>query len=105
MDALGPPEKILVLSVQPGPEGRVIVRVQDNGIGITAENLPRIFEHGFTTKDEGHGFGLHSGMLAAREMGCQLTAHSDGIGKGAMFCLEIPPAQELIEQSVYATTS
>ena len=55
-----------------------------------AENLTRIFEHGFTTRKEGHGFGLHNGALAAKEMGGSLTAQSDGPGKGATFTLELP---------------
>jgi signal transduction histidine kinase len=52
--------------------------------------LNRIFNHGFTTRQKGHGFGLHSGALAAREMGGTLTARSDGPGAGAMFTLELP---------------
>ncbi len=66
------------------------VSVIDNGVGIPRENLTRIFAHGFTTKAEGHGFGLHSGALAAREMGGSLTVHSDGPGNGATFILELP---------------
>ena len=54
------------------------------------KNCPAIFEHGFTTRKGGHGFGLHSGALAAREMGGALTAHSDGMGQGAKFVLELP---------------
>ena len=60
------------------------------GKGIPAENLTRIFSHGFTTRKDGHGFGLHSGALAAREMGGALTVHSDGPGCGATFTLELP---------------
>ena len=45
------------------------VSVADNGIGVAPENLGRIFQHGFTTKKDGHGFGLHSGALAAQQMG------------------------------------
>ena len=62
----------------------------DNGIGIPPENLTRIFNHGFTTRKEGHGFGLHSGALAAKEMGGSLTVQSDGPGQGATFTLELP---------------
>ncbi len=69
---------------------RVKIVVQDNGIGIPAENLTKIFNHGFTTKKDGHGFGLHSGANAAKEMGAQLTVHSDGPGKGAEFTLDLP---------------
>ncbi|MFC5523260.1 DAHL domain-containing protein [Polaromonas jejuensis] len=66
------------------------VSVKDEGEGIPEENLTRIFAHGFTTRKAGHGFGLHSCALAARQMGGTLTAHSDGPGKGATFTLELP---------------
>jgi signal transduction histidine kinase len=68
----------------------VRVSVIDNGVGIPPENLTRIFAHGFTTKPNGHGFGLHGAALAAREMGGSLTVHSDGGGAGAAFTLELP---------------
>ena len=66
------------------------IAVIDNGIGIAAENLVRIFNHGFTTRKEGHGFGLHSSSLTAIELGGSLRVHSDGIGHGAAFILELP---------------
>ncbi|MGD2095627.1 MAG: ATP-binding protein, partial [Phycisphaerales bacterium] len=66
------------------------IEVSDNGIGISEENLTKIFNHGFTTKQSGHGFGLHSGALAAVELGGSLTAHSNGIEQGATFTLELP---------------
>jgi len=64
--------------------------VSDTGIGISSENLARIFQHGFTTKPEGHGFGLHSAALSARDLGGSLTAESDGPQRGARFILELP---------------
>jgi two-component system, NtrC family, sensor kinase len=69
---------------------RVAISVIDNGVGIAPENLTRIFNHGFTTRATGHGFGLHSGALAARELGGSLSAHSAGPGHGATFTLELP---------------
>jgi signal transduction histidine kinase len=66
------------------------VTVADTGEGIAEENLTRIFAHGFTTKKDGHGFGLHSCVLAAREMGGRLLATSPGPGQGAVFTLELP---------------
>ena len=66
------------------------VSIKDEGEGIPAENLTRIFAHGFTTRKAGHGFGLHSSALAARQMGGTLTAHSDGPGQGAIFLLKLP---------------
>jgi signal transduction histidine kinase/HAMP domain-containing protein len=68
----------------------VMVSVIDNGIGIPPENLKSIFGHGFTTKKDGHGFGLHSSALAAKEMGGSLTVESNGRGKGATFTLILP---------------
>ena len=69
---------------------RLRVTVSDSGEGIPAENLTRIFGHGFTTKKDGHGFGLHSCALAARLMGGTLAVASDGPGRGATFTLELP---------------
>ena len=71
---------------------RVEITIADNGVGIAPDHLTGIFNHGFTTKKDGHGFGLHSGANAAKEMGGTLTAHSDGPGKGAEFTLELPVA-------------
>ncbi len=66
--------------------------VKDNGIGISEENLTNIFQHGFTTRASGHGFGLHSGALAARELNGELFVQSGGLGKGASFILKLPIA-------------
>ena len=71
-------------------EGFGRVEVQDNGAGITPQNLPRIFARGFTTKKAGHGFGLYSSALAARELGGSIEAQSDGPGRGARFSVKIP---------------
>jgi signal transduction histidine kinase len=83
-------ERRLRIRVGRAAPDRVQIVVCDNGIGIPAENLPRIFNYGFTTKKDGHGFGLHSGANAAREMGGRLTGHSAGPGLGAEFTLELP---------------
>ncbi|MDZ4405417.1 ATP-binding protein [Prosthecobacter sp.] len=83
-------DKRLVVRVTLVEADHVEIAVIDNGTGIAAENLTQIFGHGFTTKDEGHGFGLHSGALAARELGGALTASSDGPGQGAVFTLRLP---------------
>jgi PAS domain S-box-containing protein len=66
------------------------VIVRDNGVGIPKENLTKIFNHGFTTKKNGHGFGLHYCALAAREMGGDLRVESGGVNKGATFTLILP---------------
>jgi PAS domain S-box-containing protein len=72
------------------PAALIRVEVEDNGEGIAAENLARLFTHGFTTRKSGHGFGLHSCALAAKAMGGTVRAQSDGPGKGARFTLDLP---------------
>ncbi|MCP4451865.1 MAG: ATP-binding protein, partial [Planctomycetes bacterium] len=66
------------------------IEVIDNGVGIEPEILDEIFGHGFTTKEKGHGFGLHSSAAAAKAMGGSLSARSQGMGQGACFILELP---------------
>jgi signal transduction histidine kinase len=83
-------ERVMTLMIKMDGDKNVSVSVADNGMGISPENLKRIFTHGFTTRRDGHGLGLHSGFLTAQEMGGTLRVHSDGPGKGAIFTLEIP---------------
>ncbi|WNF54540.1 DAHL domain-containing protein [Pseudomonas sp. SG20052] len=80
----------MTLGVKIVEDSTLQISVKDDGEGIAPENMTRIFAHGFTTRKEGHGFGLHSCALAAIEMNGHLSAHSDGPGKGAQFTLQIP---------------
>lgn len=84
----GPRE--LVLEIRSKSEDQVFIAVQDSGIGIDQDDLTRVFNMGFTTREEGHGFGLHSSVNAASEMGGKLYATSEGKGRGARFVLELP---------------
>jgi PAS domain S-box-containing protein len=88
-DESGRSDKLITLRVETAPAG-VRICVIDNGVGIPAENMSRLFTHGFTTRVDGHGFGLHSGALAAQELGGSLRVTSDGPGLGATFILELP---------------
>lgn len=85
----GKPEQQIVVRI--GEDGdRVFISVSDNGVGISSENLARVFNHGFTTRKDGHGFGLHGGALSARELGGTLAVRSEGLGHGAVFTLALP---------------
>jgi signal transduction histidine kinase len=88
-EASGKPEREVVMRIAKQEQG-VQIAVIDNGIGIHEDHMTRIFSHGFTTKKDGHGFGLHSGALAARELGGALRVHSAGAGQGATFTLDLP---------------
>ncbi len=88
------------VTIKIGSEGKFVqISVIDNGVGIAAENMVQIFAHGFTTRKGGHGFGLHSSALAAKELGGTLTVQSDGPEKGASFTLSLPVSEQLSVQS------
>ena len=76
---------------------QIQIDVRDNGVGIAPEHLNQLFMHGFTTKSDGHGFGLHSCANAVKEMGGHLSACSEGLGLGATFSIQLPfePASEM----------
>jgi PAS domain S-box-containing protein len=103
MDAQSGHAKHLVVRVGMASPDRVKITIADNGVGIVPDHVTRIFNHGFTTKKDGHGFGLHSGANAAKEMGGTLTAHSDGPGKGAEFTLELPTTASARQEEPPAT--
>jgi NO-binding membrane sensor protein with MHYT domain len=93
MDAMPDQSHQITLRVgigEPIDRPRLTIRVEDDGEGIAPENMTRLFAHGFTTRKNGHGFGLHSCALAAKEMLGTITAHSDGLGRGAAFTLDLP---------------
>lgn len=71
-------------------ERNASISVSDNGVGIASDTMRRLFGHGFTTRKDGHGFGLHSAALTAKDLGGTLSAHSAGLGQGATFTLELP---------------
>lgn len=95
-DESGRADKCITVRTELHGADRVAISVSDNGVGIPAENLPRIFEHGFTTRKSGHGFGLHSSALAAQDMGGLLTVSSAGPGQGATFTIELPVAAKAL---------
>ena len=85
----------ITVAIRTQGKDRYQIAVTDNGVGIAPETITRIFSHGFTTRANGHGFGLHSGANAAREMGGSLTVASPGLGLGATFVLDLPIAQQV----------
>src|SRR5574344_1075852 len=72
MDDTGRSDKDMTITLRLSPEGRVQFIVTDNGVGIPKENLAKIYTFGFTTRKNGHGFGLHSSANTAKELGGSL---------------------------------
>ena len=93
-----PSSRTITLSIY--QYGQLHFEVTDNGVGICGENLTQIFQHGFTTKPTGHGFGLHSCANIATELGGSLTVESEGVGTGATFRLSLPLAPSNISSDV-----
>ncbi len=91
-------DRRLSIVAAPSESGHVGIAIRDSGCGIAQENITRVFNHGFTTKTTGHGFGLHSAANAATEIGGSLTGTSEGPGKGATFVLRLPLAQPAAER-------
>jgi signal transduction histidine kinase len=72
-------------------QGEVVrIQVVDDGVGIAPEVKDKLFSHGFTTRKDGHGFGLHSSALAAQLLNGRLTIESEGPGRGAVTTLDLP---------------
>ncbi|MDR3443593.1 MAG: ATP-binding protein [Legionella sp.] len=84
------PRKINISITRKKNLKEVELRIMDNGIGILPEHLPKIFTFGFTTKQKGHGFGLHNCALIAKQLGGTLEVKSNGFCKGAIFILTLP---------------
>jgi len=84
-------DKVISISISEDEENKCqIVDIIDNGVGIAKENLNKIFSYGFTTKDDGKGFGLHTSALAISELKGRITASSNGESKGAKFTVTVP---------------
>jgi signal transduction histidine kinase len=89
MISAGSPEPKMILAAR--IEGdKLIIEVTDSGMGIDPANVGSLFRSGFTTKPNGHGFGLHFCANTISAMNGSLTARSDGVGKGATFRIELP---------------
>lgn len=96
MNDLDPETRRLTIVLEENDEGEVLVHVRDNGAGIHPADLEKMFTHGFTTKENGHGFGLHFCASAMEEMRGRISVHSDGPNQGATFTLVFPPVPKRV---------
>ncbi len=83
-------QSVLTLRIRAESADSLVIEVEDSGVGIDADTLNRLFEFGFTTKADGHGFGLHSSAILAKELGGDVSGYSEGPGRGARFTLRLP---------------
>jgi len=90
--------RVLTLRIWMQERSSLVLEVEDSGTGISATTLEHLFEFGFTTKKDGHGFGLHTSAILAKEIGGDLTGHSEGPSRGARFVLRLPLAADATVQ-------
>jgi len=96
IEAMGLEEGPRRLTLESGVDqnGCVVLRIRDTGMGIGPKDLENLFSHGFTTKEDGHGFGLHYCANVMKEMGGHLRAESGGLHQGATFILTFAPNED-----------
>jgi signal transduction histidine kinase len=90
IDEANPAERRVTIRLDDKGSDQIVISVSDTGNGISRDNLAKIFRLGFTTKKNGHGFGLHSSALAAGAVNGKLSVHSEGTARVATFTLELP---------------
>jgi len=88
-------KKKLSITIKKDDQWAYII-IMDNGCGIESPNLKRIFQHGFSTQENGKGFGLHNCANAMSEIGGTIGVESEGLGKGAAFTLRLPLVNDSI---------
>jgi signal transduction histidine kinase len=79
----------LTISARTVDENGIEIEVRDTGCGFDDEVREKLFTHGFTTKSEGNGFGLHYCANAIQGAGGQITAESPGRGQGSTFRIRL----------------
>lgn len=82
--------RVIRLAVSSPVPDLVQLVVKDNGVGMTRAQLEKVLTFGYTTKPDGHGFGLHSCMNTARQLGGEISVESPGPGLGSKFTLTLP---------------
>lgn len=91
------PDGVVVVAVEPDADGgRVLLRVRDTGLGLTADELPYLFEPFIqfdAPRERGLGLGLSVARTLVARHGGELTAASDGRGKGAALTVSLPAAR------------
>lgn len=84
------PHMVVEITILKMHSNKIKIEISDNGMGIPAKEIRRVFNYGFTTKKTGHGFGLHTSAIAMNSLGGTIKATSPGVKQGAVFHIELP---------------
>jgi DNA-binding LacI/PurR family transcriptional regulator/signal transduction histidine kinase len=88
METVSGDTRVLKITIE-NCDDNVLLSISDTGMGIEQSILESIFNYGYTTKEKGHGFGLHSCANYMSEMNGKIWAESSGVGMGATFILQL----------------
>jgi signal transduction histidine kinase len=90
-----PPEQRQVLLSADKQGDQITITVQDQGMGFDSANREKLFRQGFTTRQDGHGVGLHYCAITMGQLNGSIDAESAGPGLGATFRISFPINREL----------
>ncbi|MBI3899803.1 MAG: HAMP domain-containing histidine kinase [Gammaproteobacteria bacterium] len=85
-------EKVITLAADSIADDRFVLRVVDNGCGIEQHQVANLFSFGYSTKQGGHGYGLHWVANFVQSLNGTIAAYSDGNGSGMEIRIELPVA-------------
>ena len=91
-------QRLIHLETGEDGDGCIFIRIRDQGMGMEKDVVDKAFTHGFTTKKNGHGFGLHYCAQAMEEMHGAIQVESPGRGKGTTFTLTFPPVPVVLTE-------
>ena len=80
----------ITVNLEAKERGMFLITVSDNGCGIDEQKQKQVFNFGYTEKEAGSGFGLHSVANFVQSLGGEIELLSDGVGKGATFLMLLP---------------
>lgn len=80
-------------------ERALCVQISDDAVGVSAEDLPKLFQKGYSTKSQAtnSGLGLHWCANTLRALGGSISVHSDGLGRGTRFEILVPLREQILQ--------
>jgi signal transduction histidine kinase len=97
-------DELITITSEAKPN-HILVKITDNGIGISAEEQQHIFEgwyrsgHDYVSKQEGFGRGLYNAKRLAKVLGCKIGVESE-VGKGSTFWFTLPLAETTTDDEI-----
>jgi len=82
--------KKIIIDCSVKDDSHIVIKIKDSGIGFIQGAEKNFFDFGYTDKSDGSGFGLHFCAHFLRSISGDISAYSEGKGKGAEFIISLP---------------